>query len=568
MMQKVNRFSILALLLWLLIVPAGTVYIFQTQLPQSVNWLYIGLFTILGIGTVLIPINRNGKPVFLVMWLTVPVFLIYGLAIEMIIMQIFIFATLFKKSKVLSVVDRFFINSLYYFLLSIISASVFHLAGGKIGTFDFWPLLLAVLAYQLTHTLLNELIIFIFAYHLKLKSIYLEKNLLVSVGIVIVTLPCALTLYYLLEYIGIASFFLLGIPFFFITILFRLYKNSEKINVSLRQAGGFGHEISAELKEDDVIDHFVNNVSSMFNAEYTYLFDYKDGWLEPIRAIEHGKILENLKDTFFLGQGVAGITLLKNEPVIFYNRNEWEGLANGYVPSDMESIIGLPIVRNQKVEGVLLISSVRKDGFEEYQLKILDLLSSYFTVSVEKARYVELKIKQSNRCSLTKLYNYRYLENEIEEKMDLVNSGHLEELSILMLDIDYFKQINDMYGHQSGNDILVKLARLFEEMLPKDGIVGRYGGEEFVYVLPGMSKTIALFFAENLRLKVESFPFRITPDLGEERMPIDVYITISVGVSSAPIDTDEAKAILRNADRSLYLGAKQTGRNRVASYVR
>lgn len=568
MIRNFNKSTTVVLLLWLLIVPASMVYLFQIYFPQEVNWLYFCVFAILAILTVSFPITRNGKPLFLVMWVTVPVFVMYGIVLEIIIMQLVIFVTLFRVPNQLPKVFRFFTNSLYFFILSFISAIAFHLVGGEVGSFDFWPLVLAVYVYQFTHSFWNELILQFYAFYMKVKSPYLARDILLNYSILLVVLPFALMLYYLLAYIGGGAFFLLGIPFFFITFLIRLYRSSEKINRNLRQAGDIGHMISDKLLEKDVIDQFVMHVSTMFRAEYAYLFDYKEEWLEPIRSYEHGRFLDIAKDFPAPGQRIAEVTLLKNEPVIFHNRGEWKGLSTGYTPDDMESLICLPIVRNQKIEAVLLIASVRKVAFEEFQLKILDILSSYFTVSVEKARYVQETIRKSNRCSLTKLYNYRYLEEQIEYEIDLVNSGHLEELSILILDIDHFKKINDTYGHQSGNDILVHLARLFEEMLPDGGVIGRYGGEEFVYILPSISKSEALVFAEHLRLKIESVPFRITPDLGSTRIPLDVYITISIGVSSAPEDTDEAKTILRNADRSLYLGAKQAGRNRVAGYAK
>jgi len=189
-------------------------------------------------------------------------------------------------------------------------------------------------------------------------------------------------------------------------------------------------------------------------------------------------------------------------------------------------------------------------------------------VSVEKARYMQEAVTKNERCALTGLYNYRYLEERLTYEMDKLKNNSIKNLSVVMLDIDYFKQVNDAYGHQSGNDILYMFAKKLEAALPTGGTVGRYGGEEFVYILPGIAKKEAVEFAENLRAEIGGHGFTIIPDLVEDKYPLVVHITSSIGVSSAPSDTDEAMTLLRNADRALYLGAKQAGRNRVAEYVK
>jgi len=137
-----------------------------------------------------------------------------------------------------------------------------------------------------------------------------------------------------------------------------------------------------------------------------------------------------------------------------------------------------------------------------------------------------------------------------------------------MLDIDHFKSINDTYGHQSGNDLLKALARLLESFVPIDATLSRYGGEEFVIVLPSYGKSETIELAEKIRKDVESATFRIIPDLFKGREPVDVHMTVSIGIANVPIDARDAKELLRNADRALYIGGKQAGRNKVGVYGR
>src|SRR5690606_13914561 len=170
-------------------------------------------------------------------------------------------------------------------------------------------------------------------------------------------------------------------------------------------------------------------------------------------------------------KGIAGNVIVTNTPVVYQKKSQWKEIVTGYIPVDAESIMCTPVARNNKIEGVLVLASKKKYAYVSHQLQILDILSTYFAVSLEKAGYVQKAIAKSERCGLTKLYNYRYLDEALEKCMNKVKSGELENLSLVMMDIDHFKSINDTYGHQSGNDILIELARLLEAEVGDEGTV-------------------------------------------------------------------------------------------------
>ncbi|AOV07594.1 sensor domain-containing diguanylate cyclase [Sporosarcina ureilytica] len=566
-MARLKNSTVSIFILWLIIVPPGVIYIIKNHFPQGVHWFYLVIFMLFGFLTVLFPITMNGKPILLAAWITIPAFLLFGLLVEVILMQVSILGMLFySKNQTHRKID-FFVNSLLFFILSIAAAAAFHLAGGVVGSLEFWPMIIAVSVYQIVHRLLYDFAKFNIN-RVKGRGTYFTKDLLLESATVIIILPFALMLYFLVEYIGFGAFLLLGIPFFFIVITLRLYNNTEKVNDDLQLAGSIGHELSNHLSEESVINQFIKKVSEMFKADFTYLFDHKSEWLELLRSYEKGAFKNIDLSRFSIGEGIAGTVLKENKPVIYAKREEWLNLSKDYTPDAMQSIMVMPISRNQKIEGVIFISSMKKNVYTDYQLKILDILCSYFTVSVEKARYVEETVRKSERCGLTHLYNYIYLEERLAFEKTRLQHGNLKELSVVMIDIDHFKHINDTYGHQSGNDILIKLSEILEKYTPENGIVGRYGGEEFIYILPGMAKEDTIDFAEGLRKKIETYQFEIFPDLGASKAPIAVTITVSIGVSAIPEDTGDVNALLRNADRALYLGAKRAGRNRVAGYVK
>lgn len=568
-MKPIKRETIILFLLWLLIVPPGVIYSYLAYPPQQLNFFTSILFIVFGFFTVYFPIRRNESVLFLVMWITVPAFLLYGLFFEIIVMQISILAILFRYPSKISIAYRFYFNSLTFFFLSISAAYVFQLVGGEIGSLDFWPLLLAVTCYQFVHTTLDDFIMKGFQLLSNKRPIYYTKNILLKNSKLIVMIPLLLTLYFLIQYIGMGAFLLVGVPYFSVTLIVRLYNNTEKVNMNLRRAGDIGHQLSVEMSVEDVIDEFAIQISKMFATDMTYIFDYQEEQLELIRSYKKTKFVPIPSANLFQkDEGIMGFVLKEDRPVIYQSKGQWEAQTSENLLEGMESIVCLPIMRNQKNESVLLLASKKKRAFREYQLKIIDLLCSYFTVAVEKARYLEKVVAETKYCVLTGLHNYRYLEERLQVEIERVKIGDLKELSLVMLDIDFFKTVNDTYGHQSGNDILCMLAEILEEHLPLGGVISRYGGEEFVYLLPNTGKEEAIVFAEDLRLTIEKAKFTITPDLGEYRLPVDAQITVSIGISNTPEDTEEASVLLRNADRTLYLGAKQAGRNRVAGYVK
>ena len=138
-------------------------------------------------------------------------------------------------------------------------------------------------------------------------------------------------------------------------------------------------------------------------------------------------------------------------------------------------------------------------------------------------------------------------------------------LSLLLIDLDLFKKINDQYGHLAGNTVLSTLARTFELALRKNDFVSRYGGEEFLVVLPGASKDVAVTIAEKIRSSVESL--RVTISTMDNEI-LDVALTVSIGVATFPDDTKDGEHLVRYADRAMYYGAKRAGRNKIATYQR
>ncbi|MDO8886892.1 GGDEF domain-containing protein [Candidatus Oleimmundimicrobium sp.] len=155
---------------------------------------------------------------------------------------------------------------------------------------------------------------------------------------------------------------------------------------------------------------------------------------------------------------------------------------------------------------------------------------------------------------LTGLFNYSYFLDRMEEEKKRADR-YEKELSFIMMDIDHFKHYNDTYGHEQGNVVLKKIAKTIRENTRDIDIVSRYGGEEFVVLLPRASKEQAVVVAERIRKAVESLEFP-----GNREQPV-VKKTISGGVATYPHDAKDASGLVVKADEALY-EAKESGRNK------
>lgn len=180
------------------------------------------------------------------------------------------------------------------------------------------------------------------------------------------------------------------------------------------------------------------------------------------------------------------------------------------------------------------------------------LYAAFQDITSRKNREVLLK-NQATRDPLTSLFNRRYFEDEVVKRI-LASKAAGENFSVLMIDADLFKRVNDTYGHKTGDKVLIELASTCQQALRNDDIVARYGGEEFVIYLAKVNAQKAKVVAERLRESISQVV--VYSDENDE-----VRFTVSIGISSSEV-SDNIDTLIKTADEALYK-AKQNGRNRV-----
>lgn len=193
-------------------------------------------------------------------------------------------------------------------------------------------------------------------------------------------------------------------------------------------------------------------------------------------------------------------------------------------------------------------------------------LVSYFVEVHRKLRnpkIIEMKLFERTRAcayrdELTGLHNFRLFREYLDQEI-LRSERYGRPLSLVLADIDSFKNYNDLNGHEAGNDVLVGVAALLRQTLRKADVAARYGGEEFALILPATPKINAGVVAERARAKIESQHF-----VHQERQP-GGRLTASLGVATFPADASDAGELVRHADRAMYL-AKANGKNQIQLY--
>ncbi|MDQ0219383.1 GGDEF domain-containing protein [Peribacillus cavernae] len=572
-MEVAKHKRITVWLLWLLLVPAGITLTYQYYPPQTNvhGWDIIG-FLFLACLLSLIPMMINNSPVSAVQGVSLAVFLIYGLAVEMIVTQITYMFMLLALRLRRNEIHRLPLNSLLFFFVSLVSGLIYYAlaAADDFGTIVSPSHLSIIIVYHLIYFTLNTILVSVIRYLLyNQKLALITRDAVWDCIAALVVLPIGIILFILYQQLGYQSILITGIPLIVLAYTMKLYNSSQAINEGLQKASEFGHQLTQRLEVKEVIHLFVVKIATILPSEQTYILDVfnQEKEIHLLRYAEWGIEKEKKIKPLVLNEGISGHVWKTKKGIIYQTRKDWEHLDTGILKETVESVLAVPVVRNSLVVGVLILTSGKKRAYEQYQLMIMDILCSYLGAAIENARHLQETKQKSERCALTNLYNFRYFESALEKEFDKLQNKEYSNLSLIILDIDRFKSINDTYGHQSGNEILTELARRLERLMANRGILARFGGEEFVILMPEVDKAEAYDFAEFIRHSIASKPFSVHSDLGEHRSKLLVSVTASIGVASALADAEDAQSLVRHADRAMYTGAKQAGRNKVAQYV-
>ncbi len=322
----------------------------------------------------------------------------------------------------------------------------------------------------------------------------------------------------------------------------------------------FSARLNEALRLDDLCDTVVHEVLRLFGNKgraLLYLVDEKTRRLELRATVcepPDARIKEKTGDVF--DQWVLRhVQPLLVESVTTDFRFDTDAIRSG-VARPLESLISVPLETAQRFLGILRLESTLARRFEADDLRLFAICGDIAHLALENALYLGHMQELSQTDALTQLALRRYGLRRLKEEMARVERSG-SSLSLLMIDIDHFKQMNDMLGHTAGDVVLQRIAGVLKSLFCGPGaVVFRYGGEEFAVALPDVVKDEAVRLAEGLRRELEG------KDISLRRRRL--HVTVSIGVAVFPQDTPDQNELLRLADEALFT-AKRKGRNRVCA---
>ncbi|HBG61520.1 MAG: hypothetical protein A2Y03_05940 [Omnitrophica WOR_2 bacterium GWF2_38_59] len=217
-------------------------------------------------------------------------------------------------------------------------------------------------------------------------------------------------------------------------------------------------------------------------------------------------------------------------------------------------LVIVPLKAKDKVNGIIIADNIyTQKVISDEDLKMFIMLANQAGLAIENSRLYEMVMHKSHTDSLTSLWNHGFFQDKLAEEVDKARTNK-KPLSLLIMDLDNFKILNDSCGHQNGDIILKEVSNLLKDSSRDIDYVCRYGGEEFSIILTQTNKESGYSIAERIRQKIEQYSFPAFSLYHEQK------VTISIGLATFPDDADNNNDLIKQADRAMYK-AKFSGKN-------
>ena len=341
-------------------------------------------------------------------------------------------------------------------------------------------------------------------------------------------------------------------------LLKRLKYENEKLETILQVEEG----ASTILNLNELAQFVIDKIGQVIACKRASLMVVEENEYLVIKAAR-GLSDEIIKNTRIkIGEGISGSVAQSGKPLLVENIETHPTLHRDSDPRyASKSFLSIPLIYQGKVIGI--INTIDKISsfngcppiFNQSDLMFLSTIANYVAIAIENAKLFEEKSYLAITDHLTRLYNQRYFQEQLETEVKRIKR-YPRPLSLIMIDIDHFKNYNDTCGHLMGDTVLKEVANIFKSHIRETDIAARYGGEEFCVILPDTEVDGAVALAEKIREAVEERPFE-----SEQSQP-NGRLTISCGVASFQESMKEKDELIKRADEALY-AAKHAGRNRV-----
>jgi diguanylate cyclase (GGDEF)-like protein len=322
-----------------------------------------------------------------------------------------------------------------------------------------------------------------------------------------------------------------------------------------------GKALTSSLQLDQVLRTIMEKIDEFLRPDNWSLLLLDEAKRELYFELAVGKASQALKDVRIgLGQGIAGWVAEHGEVVIVPDTTKdtrFFGKVDEKTKMETRSIVAVPVRFRDTCLGVIeLINCVGPEGFDPRDLKLLEALSDFAAIALENARHVKRIHELTIKDDCTSLYNARHMGFILDTEI-YRSQRYNYEFSIVFIDLDHFKLVNDTHGHLVGSRLLAEMGEAMKTNCRLIDFAFRYGGDEFVILLPQTSKENAINVAKRLHRLIREAVWL-------QKEGLNIHITPSVGLAAYPADSKTKEGLLHLADEAMYL-VKNTNRDNVAA---
>ncbi len=313
--------------------------------------------------------------------------------------------------------------------------------------------------------------------------------------------------------------------------------------------------ITKSLEGEEVQQRILHQVKRLLHCESSSIL-LVDRELNRLKFAylskdEEGKQLMNLN--LRLGEGIAGTVWSDGNPIIIndaQNDPRFTDKVDKKANTQTHSLIAVPLTYKGEIIGVIEAINKLSDDFNAFDMEMLQYISTQSAIAIKNAELYDM----ANKDGMTKLFTKKYFRERLNEEWNR-SDRYNHPLSLVIFDIDNFKNFNNTYGHQAGDRVLMELGKIIISSSRSIDMPCRYGGEEFTIILPETTREEALIVLERIRQKAEQ--------LNIEYNNIFINFTISGGLASIPeLSPKNVEEFIEMADKALYF-SKKNGRNQV-----
>ena len=334
-----------------------------------------------------------------------------------------------------------------------------------------------------------------------------------------------------------------------------LYARLERRGSQLMLLNEIGRSIAATLDMEQLFETMYRGVARVMPAEafFVAFYDERAQEIEIKYMYDLGQRYPEYR--YAVNDGPTSLCILSGEPVIWnVDSRQIPGVQHhGVTTKFVQSMMVVPMKLEGRVIGAISAQSYTPAHYDEEQVQLLGTVASQAAIAFSNARLYARARELSLTDSMTGLANARRFYQELEARLAAASQSG-SKVSLLMIDSDCLKQINDSYGHPAGDKHILNLASVIRSHVRSTDLAARYAGDEFMVVLPDADRDEAMRVGERIRRHVME-------QLASPEQP-DINVTVSVGVAVYPDDASSAENLFRQVDRALYK-AKRQGRNRV-----